>query len=124
MITRFWHVGLTVDDLEKGIAEYEKLGFELEKRIEKPEPHLFAAIMNHSDGSSVELIEFIDQSHPQNEFIKQHMAFISDDLDVDVQSLIDSGYDLVIPKTKGVIVTYAYLKDSSGNCIELAEQKQ
>jgi catechol 2,3-dioxygenase-like lactoylglutathione lyase family enzyme len=123
MITKFWHAGVAVKDLEKAIGEYGKLGFVLDKRFEKPEPHLLAAIMNHPHGSSVELFEFLDTTHPQVEFIKRHMAFMSDDFDNDLQGLLDEGYELAIPKTTGVTVVYAFIKDSSGNYIEIATEK-
>lgn len=123
MITRFWHVGLEVDDLEKGIVEYQKLGFFVKQRFEKDEPKSLAAHMDHPNGSSIELWQFIDKSHELVRYIKQHMAFVSDDLDKDIQDFVSNGYELVIPKTVGVTVTYAYIKDSSGNYIELAEQK-
>jgi catechol 2,3-dioxygenase-like lactoylglutathione lyase family enzyme len=123
MIKKFWHVGLTVNNLDMGIAEYEKLGFELDHKFEKPEPKAHAAHMKHSNGSGIELWEWIDEGHPQVEFIRRHMAFESDDFDNDVKELLARGYELVIPKTPGVTVTYAFVKDKSGNFIEIAERK-
>ena len=121
MIKKFWHVGVTVQDLDEAIAQYEKLGFELEKKFEKPEPHGLAAIVKHPNGSSLELWQWLDKDHPQVAFISNHLAFLSDDIDSDVQKLIDAGGRVVIPKTKGVLVTYAYVQDKDGNYIEIAE---
>ncbi len=125
MIKKFWHVGLTVNNLEEGIAEYEKLGFTLADKgvLEKPEPKAHFAFLDHANGSGIELWEWLEKDHPQIEFIKRHMAFESDDFDNDLQKLTDEGYELVIPKTPGVTVTYAFIKDKSGNYIEIAERK-
>jgi catechol 2,3-dioxygenase-like lactoylglutathione lyase family enzyme len=123
MIKKFWHVGLTVNNLEKGIAEYQRLGFEVAKRFEKPEPKAHAAHMTHPNGSGIELWEWIDKDHPQIEFIKRHIAFESDDLETDLKELTKNGYEVVIPKTKGVTAVYAFVKDKSGNYIEIAEKK-
>lgn len=123
MITRFWHVGFAVNDREQGIVEYERLGFVVRQKFEIDNIKALAVHMDHPSGSSIELFEFQDPTHPKVEFIKRHMAFLSDDFDNDLQKFLDDGHELVIPKTVGVTVTYAYIKDSSGNCIEIAEQK-
>jgi catechol 2,3-dioxygenase-like lactoylglutathione lyase family enzyme len=122
MIKKFWHVGLSVANLEEGIAEYQKFGFEVAQRFEKPEPKAHAAHMTHPNGSGIELWEWLEKDHPQIEFIKRHMAFESDDFDSDLQKLLDDGFELVIPKNKGVTVTYAFVKDKTGNYIEIAER--
>ncbi len=123
MIKKFWHVGVSVKDLDKSIAQYRKLGFKVVDRFEKPEPHALAAELEHSNGSGVELWQWLDEKHPQVEFIKSHIAFASDDIDNDVQTLVDQGCEIVIPKTKGIIVTYTFVRDPSGNYIEIAEIK-
>jgi catechol 2,3-dioxygenase-like lactoylglutathione lyase family enzyme len=80
MIKKFWHVGLSVANLEDGIAEYQKLGFEVSQKFETPEPKAHAAHMLHPNGSGIELWEWLEKDHPQIEFIKRHMAFESDDM--------------------------------------------
>jgi predicted enzyme related to lactoylglutathione lyase len=123
MIKKFWHAGVTVKDLEKAIAQYELLGFKLTKRFEKPEPHANAAIVEHQNGSALELWEWIDINHPQIQFIKSHLSFISDDLDEDIDKLVKQGCEVVIPKTEGVLVLYSYVRDPSGNYIEIAQER-
>jgi len=123
MIKKFWHTGVTVKDLEKAIAEYEVLGFKVTKRFEKPEPHANAAIVEYYNGSALELWEWIDTTHPQVEYIKSHLAFMSDDLEADVEKLVEQGCEVVIPKTKGVLVLYSYVRDPSGNYVEIAQEK-
>lgn len=123
MIKKFWHVGVSVKDIDKAISQYEKLGFEFVDKFEKPEPHAYAAEMKHPNGSGIELWQWLDEGHSQVEFIKNHIAFTSDDIDNDVQMLIDQGCNIVIPKTTGVKVTYIFLRDPSGNYVEVADVK-
>ena len=52
MITRFLHTGFEVDDLDKAIVLYKSLGYELKKRLEKPEPHALFAHIVDSMGST------------------------------------------------------------------------
>ena len=123
MIKKFWHVGLTVKNLDQAIEQYQKLGFELIDKFEKDEPHAYAAQLKHPSGSGIELWQWLDEKHPQVEFIKNHLAFVSDDINGDVKMLVDQGFEIVIPKTKGITVTYVFVRDPSGNYIEIAEVK-
>lgn len=122
MIQGFLHAGFEVDDMESAIEFYQKMGFVLDKQFDKPEPKAKAAKMTSSTKTSIELWQFFDKDHPQVEFIRRHIAVESDDLDKDVDMLLDAGGKLVIPKTKGVTLTYAFVKDSSGNFIEVAQR--
>ncbi len=123
MIKKFWHVGLSVKNLDEAIAYYKNLGFEIVDKFEKSEPHALAAEMKHANGSGIEIWQWLDHSHPQVEFIKNHIAFVSDDQDADVQKLVDQGWEIVIPKTTGVKVTYVFLRDPSGNYVEITDIK-
>ncbi|MDB5160818.1 MAG: hypothetical protein JWO96_198 [Candidatus Saccharibacteria bacterium] len=123
MIEKFWHVGVTVKDLDKSIDHYKKLGFAVVDKFEKGEPHAFAAELTHPNGSGLELWQWLDPDHPQVEFIKDHLAFVSSDQDADVQELVDQGWEIVIPKTTGVKVTYVFLRDPNGNYVEIADIK-
>lgn len=123
MIMKFWHTGVTVKDLDKAIAEYELLGFEVTKKFEKPEPHANVAMIEHHNGSTLELWEWLDSKHPQVEYIKSHLAFMSDNLEEDIERLVKQGCEIVIPKTEGVLVLYSYVQDPSGNYIEVAQEK-
>ncbi len=124
MIRKFWHVGLSVENLDKAIAEYKKLGFNVAQKFEKPEPKAHAAHLTHPNGSGIEMWEWIDHDHPQVEFIKNHIAFQSDNIDKDIESLVAQGWEVVIPKTVGVTVTYSFVRDPSGDYIEIAEVKE
>lgn len=122
MIGKFLHVGFEVDDLDEAIEFYKRLGFSLEKQFDKPEPKAKAAHVVNKDGNTFELWQFIDKEHPQVEFIRRHIAFESNNLDDDIEELINSGCKLVIPKTKGVTLTYAFVQDKSGNYIEIGQR--
>jgi catechol 2,3-dioxygenase-like lactoylglutathione lyase family enzyme len=113
MIKRFWHTGFGVKDLEKAIVEYETLGFKVMQRFEKTEPRSIAVHMDHHNGSSIELFQFFDEKHPQVEFIKQHMAFVTDNIDEDIKKLESEGCE--------VVKHFAFLRDQNGQYIELAE---
>ena len=123
-MNKFWHVGLSVENLDNAISEYEELGLEVKDRFEKDEPRALAALMIGPSGSGVELWQWLDESHPQVEFIRSHVAFLSDEPDATVERLQSQGYEIVISKTVGKLVTYTFLRDLSGNFIEIAEAKE
>ncbi len=117
-----FHTGVEVADLEYAISLYSNLGFEVINRFEKPEPKISIAIVSKGD-TSFELMQFHDKAHPHVKYIRNHIGFMSDDLEKDVQKFIDDGYKLVIPITEGVIVRNAFVQDSAGTCYEIATQK-
>jgi catechol 2,3-dioxygenase-like lactoylglutathione lyase family enzyme len=116
VITKFLHTGFEVNNLDEAIKSYEELGFKLTKRFEKPEPKAYFAQMSSLDGSGIELWQFIDTEH------RQHIAVSSDDFEKDIEELVKKGFEIVIPITKGVVLTYAFLRDPSNNYIEVAKQ--
>jgi catechol 2,3-dioxygenase-like lactoylglutathione lyase family enzyme len=122
MIKSFLHTGFEVEDLEQAIKLYEQFGFKVTKRFDKPEPKAVAAHLATASGAVIELWQFYDKTHPQVEFIRQHIAIESDDLEADIAHFTSQGCKLVIPVTKGVVLTYAFLQDSSGNNIEIAKR--
>ena len=124
MIKKFWHVGVSAKDLEKTIHEYEKLGFVLAERFDKPEPEAHVAQMDHPSGVGVEIWQWVDENHPQTEYIKDHVAFVSDDLDKDVEEFVADGCKIVIPRTQGIKVEYVFVKDPNGKYLEIVQEKQ
>src|SRR5581483_8419658 len=115
MITRFWHVGMTVDDLDKAVEQYEVLGYKVTQRFDKEEPQAIAAHLEHPTGSDIELWQWQDRQHLHVQFMKNHIALISDNIDDDVWALVEQGAEVVIPKTTGVLVTFVFVRDPSGN---------
>jgi lactoylglutathione lyase len=122
MLSRVLHTGVGVADLDKAVALYESLGFEVYNRFEKPEPKARVASVKKEE-TAFELWEFAEPGHPQVAFIRNHVAIYSDDLDADVQELVAQGYTLVIPVTEGVIMRYAFVQDAAGCCYEIATKK-
>lgn len=123
MAEKFWHVGLSVDDLDSAITQYESLGLKVVDKFEKNEPHALAALMIGANGSGVELWQWLDDGHPQVEFIRSHIAFLSDKPRETVAKLQEQGYQIVIPETIGKIVTYTFLLDPNGTYVEIAQAK-
>ena len=93
MITRVRHTGIVVQDLEKAVWFYEKLGFELWKReIESgsfldqlvgiPEAKIETAKMKSPCGSMIELLQYLShpkqkkiEPQPSNQLGCSHLAF-------------------------------------------------
>lgn len=121
MITKFLHTGIEVKELDEAIESYLRLGFTLSNRFDKPEPKAHVASMKSESGTGVELWQFLDHDHPQVEFIRRHIAVSSTDLPEDLDELTKNGFEVVIPITKGVILTYAFVRDKDGNFIEIAQ---
>lgn len=117
------HFGFAVGDLDEAIALYEKLGFLLSRRFEKPEPKADVASMKDANGAGLELWQF-NEEHPLNAYIGRHAAFICGDVRADAQKLVEAGFTEVIPFTEGVILDYIFAQDGYGTVFELAQEKQ
>jgi len=119
MIVRKHHVGIATNNLEAEIKKYETAGFKLDKRFAKPG---MKAAMLFKDEAGVELFEFENPDGKQEQMIKQHTAYVSDDLEKDIDDYVKRGCELAIPITKGTITKrFAYVKDPVGTYIELLE---
>lgn len=119
MIRRVLHTGVAVANLGKAIELYKGLGFEVTREFEKPEPKARVASVKKGE-TAFELWQFEDKTHPLVQYIRNHIALGSDDLERDIQSLVDDGYKLVIPITQGVVLRYAFVQDAVGSCFEIA----
>jgi catechol 2,3-dioxygenase-like lactoylglutathione lyase family enzyme len=117
------HAGFVVKDLEQSISLYEKLGFTLARRFEKPEPKALVASLKDANGVGLELWQFAEE-HPLNSYIGRHIAFMCDDVRADAKTLIEAGFKEVIPYTEGVILNYVFVQDEYGTTFELAEEKK
>ncbi len=122
MIKGLIHIGFEVEDIQPAIDFYEQFGFGLKKKFDKQEPQAKVAHIVNSGGEVFELWQFIDKDHPHVKFIRKHTAFESSNIEEDVQNLLNQGCELVIPITKGVTLMYAFVKDKSGNIIEIGQR--
>ncbi len=123
MLKEVLHTGIGVNNLEASVELYTKLGFTIRNKFEKPEPSA-SVVTVEKDGAAYELWKFHDTDHPQVEFIKNHIAIYSDDLENDVKALEEQGYTVVIPITVGVTLKYAFLRDPAGATYEIGTAKE
>ncbi len=122
MITRISHVAVEVENIDESVKFYEGMGFQVVLRFDKPEPKARAVHLASQNGVTVELWQFLDKAHPQVEFIKRHIAVESDNLEADLDVFVKQGCAIVIPITKGVTMTYAFIRDADGNYIEVTQK--
>lgn len=119
MIKGLHHFGIRVDDLAEQVKFYESLGFTVGYKF-KLDAINADAVMMMKNGTGIELFQFADSNDDLAQKIKKHSAFITDDIENDVQKFLDAGYELALPIDKGRIMKkYAYVKDAQGNYIEL-----
>lgn len=122
MLLRVLHTGIAVDNLEQSITLYESIGYKVVNKFHKPEPSAEVATVQNGD-VAVELWKFESFDHPYTAYIGNHIAFYSDNLDEDIQSMQSKGYKVVIPITDGVLLRYAFVQDASGATYEIATNK-
>lgn len=123
MLKRILHTGLAVTSLKDAIDFYGALGFEVTKEFHKPDLNADVAMVSKGD-TTFELFQFNDPSHPQVEFIRNHIAIYSDDLNADLKSLLAQDYKLTIPANDGMVFRFAYVQDRAGSNYEIATEKQ
>jgi catechol 2,3-dioxygenase-like lactoylglutathione lyase family enzyme len=107
------HVSLNVSDTEEAARFYEEaLGL---TRIERPDFGFPGAWFDTGRGQ-IHLLEVHGHTAPDG----QHFAFQVDDIDAVVAALVDRGVE-VSPPSAGLAGAgrQAFLKDPSGNLIEL-----
>lgn len=123
MIKQVLHTGVTVDDLAASVALYQKLGYKTIYQLEKPDFHARLVAMQSGD-NVIELWRFDNTSHPNYQFIRNHIGLLSDNLDEDVQAFLESGFKIVIPKTDGALLRYVFVQDPAGLCYEVAVERE
>jgi len=122
MLKSILHTGLAVPDLQAAMELYASLGFEVQKQFHKDDLQADIAIITKGE-TAFELLQFNDPSHPQIQFIRNHIAIYSDDLEHDIAELQQQGYKLTIPITEGMVYRFAYLQDTAGTNYEIATDK-
>lgn len=128
------HVGISVPDLDASIAWYsEMLGFELVRKMYKPEdPEMnFALITNGS--FNIELFEVVeDREMPEYRFDPtadlyvngvKHLAFEVDDAEAATAELVAKGVTVLLGPVVTERTTYVFFADNSGIAFELIEFK-
>jgi catechol 2,3-dioxygenase-like lactoylglutathione lyase family enzyme len=119
MILRLHHSGIRVDSLVDKVKFFEGLGYKVLFEFELEEIGGKAAMLL-KDGTGIELFEIIKTDHELAQKVSKHTAFETDNIEEDVQKFLDAGYELAMPIAVGrVMKKFAYLKDKTGNYIEL-----
>lgn len=106
----------------EAITFYENLGFELSKQFHKPGLDAEVDMMTKGE-ATYEIFQFNQTDNPEVQFIRNHIAIYSDDLENDVKKLVDQRYKITVPITDGVVFRYAFLQDSVGVNYEVATEK-
>lgn len=139
-IKRALHIGLTVTDIERSIAFYEKVGLKLLSRVELDEEFISSkeclyhfgkkdmtchlAFMEAPGGMQIEMFQFSDLQPtievPWNRAGQTHMCFISDDVQGMFDKLVAAGAEVALPPVKGMINEFMFVRDPDGNLIEVS----
>jgi len=122
------HIGIAVLDLEAAKAKYSIiLNTDCYKQEEVISQQVITAFFKTAD----QKIELLQGTHPSSvisKFIRKHgegihhIAFLVDDLDLEIQRLEHQGYKTISPPLKGAddkLVTFLHPKDTNGVLIEL-----
>jgi len=117
------HFGIAIKDLKKSLAFYQGLlGAEVvfEGFIESTKTDV---VYLQIAGGMIELLHPADPPADET-FGITHIAFMTNDLDVDYQKLVDAGYEgLTAPKVAGTGVgRLAFLRDANGARVELLQR--
>ncbi|BAM04318.1 VOC family protein [Phycisphaera mikurensis] len=117
------HTGLTVSNLEAGIAWYRKhLGLQtLEAQWEAPAAGLKIVYLARN-GVRVELFENAGAASLPA-VGRDHLAFKVDDIEAEVATLRAAGVEITVPPTRvdAASLTYAFFADPDGNKLELVQ---
>lgn len=132
MIKHISHIGIAVQDLEDGIAFYEKLGLTLEGVEEVPSQMVKVAFFPCGD-TRIELLAPTSEESPVAKFIEkkgegiQHIAFAVDDLPEELAKAEDSGIRLIDkeprPGAHHADIAFLHPKSSLGVLIEFCQEK-
>lgn len=146
-IGRLGHLNINVSDFERSRAWYQMMGYELTRKLPTTESldvakamgfdapfEIEGAILTHqSDGSTVELVQWIKPYDPEqaypipvNHFGMHRTALLSADIEADVETLRSQGVEFLSPITpccsgddssSSIIAFY----DPDGTIVELAD---
>lgn len=131
------HTGITVSDLDRSVAFYERLGFEVSERMEEegeevergvgvPGAKLRVAMLE-SPNSRLELIQYLEPTsgpapHPNNGIGAAHVCLEVEDVDAAVAELREQGIEfLTDPITHEAGIRWVYAKDPDGITAELLQ---
>jgi len=125
------HLGISVPDLEASIKWYkEMLGFSLEKRMEIKELNAQIAFL-YNGYFRIELFEVTgaeslqeERRHPDLDLKThgiKHLAYEVENVSVFIGELKKCGVDIAMDVNKMENKEMAFIRDNSGNLIEIVE---
>lgn len=119
------HIAIRVRDIEEGIANYTKMGFELTKQLETPGIGK-QAIFRFADGTFIELVAPLGADSAVGRALESRgegvhsVVITTDDFDADVAAMAESGAN-VLPA--GELAGNVFLHPKSSNGVLLQIQK-
>jgi methylmalonyl-CoA/ethylmalonyl-CoA epimerase len=128
---RIDHIGVAVDDLDEAISLYrDRLGMPLQHRETVEQLGVEAVLLGIGEGH-VELLRPALPDSPVGRFLERrgpgmhHVAYQTDDIDTALESVRESGLQLVDerprPGIRGSRVAFVHPKSTGGVLIELVE---
>jgi methylmalonyl-CoA/ethylmalonyl-CoA epimerase len=128
------HIGIAVKKLSASIPLFEKLLNTTCYKTEVVESEQVKTAFFKKGESKIELVEGYAPDSVINKFIEKrgegihHIAFETNDIEVEMQRLIKEGFTLITEKPKAgadnKIVCFLHPKDTNGVLVELVTEKE
>ena len=125
------HIGIAVEDIEKAVETYERLGFTVESVDDVPGFGVRVAFLPMESGN-VELVQPVKDDSAMAKYLEKkgegihHLCFEVYDIRAELKRLEAAGVQLVdkVPRTgaHGTLVAFLHPKSTGGVLIELAEK--
>ena len=125
------HIGMAVEDIEKAVETYEKLGFTAEAIEDVPAFGVKVAFLPMESGS-VELVQPVANESAMAKYLEKkgqgihHLCFEVEDIRAELARLEAAGVQLVdkVPRqgAYGTLVAFLHPKSTGGVLIELAQK--
>jgi len=125
------HIGIAVEDIEKAVEAYERLGFTVESVDDVPGFGVRVAFLPMESGN-VELVQPVKDDSAMAKYLEKkgegihHLCFEVYDIRAELKRLEAAGVQLVdkVPRTgaHGTLVAFLHPKSTGGVLIELAEK--
>ena len=125
------HIGIAVEDIEKAVEAYERLGFTVESVDDVPGFGVRVAFLPMESGN-VELVQPVKDDSTMAKYLEKkgegihHLCFEVHDIQAELARLEAAGVELVdkVPRqgAHGTLVAFLHPKSTGGVLIELAEK--
>lgn len=125
------HIGIAVHRVQSALARYAKFGLLLEAVEDVPSEGVRVAFLS-SGGARVELLEPLDAGSVIAKFLAKrgeglhHLAFVTDDILLEMDRLRRDGFDLVDSQprlgARGRRVAFVHPRSAHGVLLELVQE--